>query len=44
MECLTPDQKAQVERHGYLLLENRIPPDWLKKRTFDTIPAQEKTK
>jgi hypothetical protein len=42
MECLTPDQKAQVERHGYLPLENRISPDWLKNRPFESSPAQEK--
>ena len=31
MECLTPDQKAAYETNGYLLVENRIPDDWLTK-------------
>ncbi|MEO0744465.1 MAG: phytanoyl-CoA dioxygenase family protein [Pseudomonadota bacterium] len=31
MECLTPDQKAAYEANGYLLVENRIPDDWLTK-------------
>ena len=31
MECLTPDQKATYETNGYLLVENRIPDDWLTK-------------
>ena len=31
MECLTPDQKAQYEAQGYLVLENRIPADWIAK-------------
>ncbi|MEL6619885.1 MAG: phytanoyl-CoA dioxygenase family protein [Pseudomonadota bacterium] len=31
MECLTPDQKAQYEAQGYLVLENRIPADWMAK-------------
>ena len=31
MECLTPDQKAAYEANGYLLVENRIPDDWLVK-------------
>ncbi|WP_299685142.1 phytanoyl-CoA dioxygenase family protein [uncultured Tateyamaria sp.] len=31
MECLTPDQKASYASNGYLLVENRIPDDWLTK-------------
>ncbi|MEO0669098.1 MAG: phytanoyl-CoA dioxygenase family protein [Pseudomonadota bacterium] len=31
MECLTPDQKSAYEANGYLLVENRIPDDWLTK-------------
>ncbi|MEL7126098.1 MAG: phytanoyl-CoA dioxygenase family protein [Pseudomonadota bacterium] len=31
MECLTPDQKSHYEANGYLLVENRIPEDWLTK-------------
>ena len=31
MECLTPDQKSHYETNGYLLVENRIPEDWLTK-------------
>ena len=31
MECLTPDQKSAYEATGYLLVENRIPDDWLPK-------------
>ena len=31
MECLAPAQKAHFEEHGYLLVENQIPPDWLQK-------------
>ncbi|WP_299146069.1 phytanoyl-CoA dioxygenase family protein [uncultured Tateyamaria sp.] len=31
MECLTLAQKARFEEHGYLLVENQIPPDWLQK-------------
>ena len=31
MECLTPRQKASYEANGYLVLENRIPPEWLNK-------------
>ena len=31
MECLTPAQKAHYETNGYLLVENRIPEDWLAK-------------
>ncbi|WP_300032563.1 phytanoyl-CoA dioxygenase family protein [uncultured Roseobacter sp.] len=30
-ETLTPDQIAHYEEHGYLVLENRIPADWLAK-------------
>ncbi len=31
MECLTEVQKAAYEANGYLLVENRIPEDWLAK-------------
>lgn len=31
MECLSPEQKAQFEEHGYLLVPNQIPEDWLAK-------------
>lgn len=31
MECLTPDQKAQFEEHGYVLVPDQIPPEWLQK-------------
>jgi len=31
MECLTAAQKEHFETHGYLLVENQIPEDWLKK-------------
>ena len=31
MECLTEVQKAAYEANGYLLVENRIPADWLAK-------------
>lgn len=30
-ECLSPDQISQFDTQGYLLLENQIPPNWLKK-------------
>jgi ectoine hydroxylase-related dioxygenase (phytanoyl-CoA dioxygenase family) len=30
-ETLTPDQIASYGEHGYLVLENQIPPDWLEK-------------
>ncbi|MEO0403030.1 MAG: phytanoyl-CoA dioxygenase family protein [Pseudomonadota bacterium] len=31
MECLSDAQKAHFDEHGYLLVENQIPPDWLQK-------------
>lgn len=31
MECLSAAQKAHFEEHGYLLVEDQIPPEWLKK-------------
>ena len=31
MECLTSAQKAHYETNGYLLVENRIPEDWLAR-------------
>ncbi|MEL6808576.1 MAG: phytanoyl-CoA dioxygenase family protein [Pseudomonadota bacterium] len=31
MECLSAEQKQHFEEHGYLLVENQIPDDWLKK-------------
>ncbi len=31
MECLSAVQKAHFEEHGYLLVENQVPPDWLTK-------------
>ncbi|QJF49961.1 phytanoyl-CoA dioxygenase family protein [Roseobacter ponti] len=30
-ETLTPQQIAHYREHGYLVLENRIPPEWLEK-------------
>lgn len=30
-ECLSPDQIAQFDTDGYVLLENQIPSDWLKR-------------
>ncbi|WP_415922726.1 phytanoyl-CoA dioxygenase family protein [Tateyamaria sp. SN6-1] len=31
MECLTPAQKASYDANGYLLMERRIPDDWLTR-------------
>ena len=31
MECLSAAQKAHFEEHGYLLVEDQIPPEWLQK-------------
>ena len=31
MECLSVDQRSAYEAKGYLLLENRIPQEWLAK-------------